>query len=152
MRWSSSSWRLPGRRARLGQVGAGELPPHAPHAAIINAIYHACGVRITSLACAPGESPGGFEGHVRHPQERMDPREIQQLEELCVQDDAPWCQAKCPLHVDVRGMLEALARGDFRQPRASTAEGCCSPQYSVGSVTSRAERSAKEMRRVRPST
>ncbi len=51
---------------------------------------------------------------MRQPQERMDPREIQQLEELCVQDDAPWCQAKCPLHVDVRGMLEALARGDFQ--------------------------------------
>jgi len=43
----------------------------------------------------------------------MDPREIQSLEELCIQDDAPWCQAACPLHVDVRAMLAAVARGDF---------------------------------------
>ncbi len=44
---------------------------------------------------------------------RMDPREIQHLEELCIQDDAPFCQAACPLHVDVRGMLAAVARGNF---------------------------------------
>jgi glutamate synthase (NADPH) small chain len=43
----------------------------------------------------------------------VDPREIQKLEELCVQDESPWCQAACPLHVDVRGMLAAVARGDF---------------------------------------
>ncbi len=44
---------------------------------------------------------------------RMDPREIQQLEELCVQDDAPFCQAACPLHVDVRSMLKDVAQGSF---------------------------------------
>jgi glutamate synthase (NADPH/NADH) small chain len=44
---------------------------------------------------------------------RMDPREIQRLEELCIQDEAPWCQAACPLHIDVRGMLKAIAQGDF---------------------------------------
>ncbi len=43
----------------------------------------------------------------------MEPRDIQKLEELCVQDEAPWCQASCPLHVDARGMLNAVARGDF---------------------------------------
>jgi glutamate synthase (NADPH/NADH) small chain len=43
----------------------------------------------------------------------MDPREIQQLEDLCVQDDAPFCQAACPLHVDARGILAAIAEGDF---------------------------------------
>lgn len=43
----------------------------------------------------------------------MDSREIQRLEELCIQDDASWCQAACPLHVDVRSMLGALSRGDF---------------------------------------
>jgi glutamate synthase (NADPH) small chain len=47
--------------------------------------------------------------------ERMDPRELQDLERLCVQDDAPFCQAACPLHVDVRTMLEALAQGDFER-------------------------------------
>jgi glutamate synthase (NADPH/NADH) small chain len=44
----------------------------------------------------------------------MDPREILRLEDLCIQDHAPWCEAVCPLHVDARGMLEALARGDFQ--------------------------------------
>ncbi len=46
---------------------------------------------------------------------QMDPRDIQKLEELCIQDDAPWCQAACPLHVDVRSMLEAIASGDFEK-------------------------------------
>ncbi len=48
----------------------------------------------------------------------MDPREIQSLEELCIQDDAPWCQAACPLHVDARGMLAAISRGDFKAASA----------------------------------
>ena len=43
----------------------------------------------------------------------MDPREIQRLEELCVQDEAPFCQAACPLHVDVKEMLKAVARNDL---------------------------------------
>ncbi|MGI6713276.1 MAG: molybdopterin-dependent aldehyde oxidoreductase [Bacillota bacterium] len=33
----------------FGAAGCGELPLTAPHPAIINAIYHACGVRITHL-------------------------------------------------------------------------------------------------------
>jgi glutamate synthase (NADPH/NADH) small chain len=44
----------------------------------------------------------------------VDARDILRLEDLCIQDHAPWCEAVCPLHVDARGMLEALARGDFR--------------------------------------
>ena len=32
-----------------GASGAGEMPLSAPHAAIINAIYDACGVRIRHL-------------------------------------------------------------------------------------------------------
>ena len=45
--------------------------------------------------------------------EQMDPRDLQQLEESCIQDDAPFCEAACPLHVDVRTMLEAVTQGDF---------------------------------------
>jgi glutamate synthase (NADPH/NADH) small chain len=45
--------------------------------------------------------------------DQMDPRELQRLEELCIQDDAPFCEAACPLHVDVRTMLGAVAQGDF---------------------------------------
>lgn len=36
-----------------GASGAGEMPLSAPHAAIINAIYDACGVRITKLPALP---------------------------------------------------------------------------------------------------
>jgi aldehyde oxidoreductase len=36
-----------------GQAGAGEMPLSAPHAAIINAIYDATGVRITKLPAYP---------------------------------------------------------------------------------------------------
>jgi aldehyde oxidoreductase len=37
----------------LGMAGVGELPLSAPHAAIINAIYNACGVRVTELPAYP---------------------------------------------------------------------------------------------------
>jgi aldehyde oxidoreductase len=40
-----------GRPLRRG--GVGELPLTSPHAAIINAIYNACGVRITKLPALP---------------------------------------------------------------------------------------------------
>jgi aldehyde oxidoreductase len=36
-----------------GMAGAGEMPLSAPHAAIINAIYNACGARITHLPAYP---------------------------------------------------------------------------------------------------
>jgi aldehyde oxidoreductase len=37
----------------FGMAGAGEMPLSAPHAAIVNAIYNACGVRITHLPAYP---------------------------------------------------------------------------------------------------
>jgi aldehyde oxidoreductase len=37
----------------FGAGGCGELPLYAPHAAIINAIYHACGARVTHLPARP---------------------------------------------------------------------------------------------------
>ena len=97
----------------FGAGGCGELPLYAPHAAIINAIYHACGTRITHLPARPEKVLAALKAQIVR-KRLMDPREIQRLEELCIQDDAPWCQATCPLHVDVRGMLGALSRGDFR--------------------------------------
>lgn len=36
-----------------GMAGSGEMPLSAPHAAIVNAIYDACGVRITKLPARP---------------------------------------------------------------------------------------------------
>jgi glutamate synthase (NADPH) small chain len=43
----------------------------------------------------------------------MDLQELRELENLCIQECAPWCSAKCPVHVDVRGMTAALAERDF---------------------------------------
>lgn len=44
---------------------------------------------------------------------KTDPREIQQMEELCVQNHAPACEAACPVHVNVKAMAEAVKSGDF---------------------------------------
>jgi aldehyde oxidoreductase len=39
----------------------GELPLTSPHAAIVNAIYNACGVRITKLPALPEKVKAGLE-------------------------------------------------------------------------------------------
>ncbi|MDD4369431.1 MAG: xanthine dehydrogenase family protein molybdopterin-binding subunit, partial [Oscillospiraceae bacterium] len=45
-----------------GASGVGELPLTAPHAAIINAIYNACGVRILQLPALPEKVLAGLQG------------------------------------------------------------------------------------------
>jgi aldehyde oxidoreductase len=44
-----------------GAAGVGELPLSSPHAAIINAIYNACGVRITKLPAYPEKILAGMK-------------------------------------------------------------------------------------------
>lgn len=44
----------------FGSAGAGEMPLSAPHAAIINAIYNACGVRISKLPARPEKILAGL--------------------------------------------------------------------------------------------
>ena len=44
-----------------GASGVGELPLTAPHAAIINSIYNACGVRITHLPALPEKVLAGLQ-------------------------------------------------------------------------------------------
>jgi aldehyde oxidoreductase len=46
-----------------GAGGCGELPLTSPHAAIINAIYNACGVRITKLPAYPEKVLKGLTGN-----------------------------------------------------------------------------------------
>ena len=48
----------------------------------------------------------------------MDQKGLRELEAQCIQDESPPCQATCPLHVDMRGMLAAVAQGDFAAARA----------------------------------
>jgi aldehyde oxidoreductase len=46
----------------FGASGIGELPLTCPHAAIINAIHNACGVRITRLPALPQKVLAGLKG------------------------------------------------------------------------------------------
>jgi aldehyde oxidoreductase len=46
----------------FGAGGVGELPLTSPHAAVINGIYNACGVRITRLPALPEKVLEGFKG------------------------------------------------------------------------------------------
>ena len=45
----------------FGAAGVGELPLTSPHASIINAIYNACGVRITKLPALPEKILAGLK-------------------------------------------------------------------------------------------
>jgi aldehyde oxidoreductase len=45
----------------FGAAGVGELPLTSPHAAIINAIYNACGSRITKLPALPEKVLAGIK-------------------------------------------------------------------------------------------
>jgi aldehyde oxidoreductase len=45
----------------FGAAGCGEMPLSSPHAAIINAIYNACGVRITKLPARPEKVLAGLK-------------------------------------------------------------------------------------------
>ncbi|NLK00163.1 MAG: xanthine dehydrogenase family protein, partial [Clostridia bacterium] len=50
----------PRKTGPFGAAGCGELPLTAPHAAIINAIYNACGVKITKLPALPEKVLAGL--------------------------------------------------------------------------------------------
>jgi len=45
----------------FGAAGVGELPLTSPHASIINAIYNACGVRVTKLPALPEKILAGLK-------------------------------------------------------------------------------------------
>ncbi len=52
----------PRKHGPFGASGVGELPLTAPHAAIGNAIYNACGVRVTQLPALPEKVLAGLQG------------------------------------------------------------------------------------------
>lgn len=43
----------------------------------------------------------------------MEQADLHALEEKCIQDCAPMCQAACPVHVDARGMAREIGQGNF---------------------------------------
>ena len=47
----------------------------------------------------------------------MDQQALRELEACCVQEEPPFCSAACPLRVDVRAFMAALAKGDRRGAR-----------------------------------
>lgn len=47
----------------------------------------------------------------------MDQQALRELEHRCVQEEPPFCSAACPLRVDVRAVMAALARDDVRAAR-----------------------------------
>ncbi len=57
----------------------------------------------------------------------MEQHELRALEEQCIQDCAPTCQASCPIHVDARAMADAIGRGDFSSAFATFKRTCPFP-------------------------
>lgn len=43
----------------------------------------------------------------------MEQKELRELEERCIQEQLPACNAACPIHVNVRAMAAEISRGDF---------------------------------------
>ena len=48
----------------------------------------------------------------------MDQKELRQWEAKCIQEEPPACRAGCPLNVDARAFVLAMARGDLDAARA----------------------------------
>lgn len=42
----------------------------------------------------------------------MNQQELREWERRCIQEEQPWCQASCPIHVDARAFMERMAAGD----------------------------------------
>nr|WP_320012016.1 pyridine nucleotide-disulfide oxidoreductase/dicluster-binding protein [uncultured Desulfobulbus sp.] len=47
----------------------------------------------------------------------MNQIQLRELESKCIQEEYPFCSAACPIHVDVRAFMAALAKGDTRGAR-----------------------------------
>lgn len=48
----------------------------------------------------------------------MDQKELREWEATCIQEEPPGCRAGCPLHVDARAFVQAMAKGDLHAGRA----------------------------------
>jgi len=47
----------------------------------------------------------------------MDQQELRKLEHQCIQEEPPWCTATCPIHVDARGFVKQVRKGDWTGAR-----------------------------------
>ena len=48
----------------------------------------------------------------------MDGQQVRDWESHCIEESPPACNAACPVHVDVRAMMELLRKGDFKAAHA----------------------------------
>ena len=56
--------------------------------------------------------------HVYRQKRLFDKEELEARESLCVHEQPPYCNAECPLKLDTKAMLAALAGGDFNKALA----------------------------------
>ena len=54
-------------------------------------------------------------GVVRRGEQRYGCERVKRWEAQCIQEQAPACNAACPVHVDARGLLECVRKGDFKR-------------------------------------
>ncbi len=53
-----------------------------------------------------------------HQKQLFSKEELEQRESLCTYEDPPFCNAACPLKLDVKAMLLAVSEGDFGKARS----------------------------------
>ena len=51
--------------------------------------------------------------HVYRQKQLFSREELEQKESLCVHEQPPYCNAACPLKLDTKAMMAAIAAGDF---------------------------------------
>ena len=51
--------------------------------------------------------------HVYHQKQMFTKEELANREQLCIYEEQAYCNAACPLKIDVKDMIAALANEDF---------------------------------------
>lgn len=51
--------------------------------------------------------------HVYHQKQMFSKEELAAREQLCIYEEPAYCNAACPLKIDMKSILAALAKGDF---------------------------------------
>lgn len=89
--------------------------------------------------------------HVYHQKQLFTKEELQARESLCIHEEPAYCNAACPLKIDVKAIMAAVAKGDF--DKAYTLyEKICRFRICLRKVVKHlAKRSASDVRPMRPS-
>ena len=49
--------------------------------------------------------------------ENLDQETLKDIEDRCVQEEEPWCNSMCPIHMDVREICKLISRKKFTEAR-----------------------------------